>query len=100
MKIYTAFTLVCIFSKGQSQEDGLPLFTWLRTAEPVLKITYPDGGSDLVTLRQFNPIPIQPWERQEDVDTCIHDGFMTNEKGVYVTVNGCAYSDTFEVKIV
>jgi len=98
MKIYIAFALLCIFSKGQSQEDETPQFSWIHTTEPVLKITYPNGASDFVTLRQYNPIPLQPAERQEDVDSCIYDGFLAHEKDVYVTVNGCAHSETFDVK--
>jgi len=98
MKAFIAFSLFCTFANSLKREDQIPKFSWIQTAEPVLKITYPNGGSDLVTLKPFNPIPLQSGEREEDVDSCIYDGFMANEKDVYVTVTGCALSDTFNVR--
>jgi hypothetical protein len=35
-------------------------------------------------------------EREEDVDHCIFDGHLRNEKDVYVTLTGCPFSDNFE----
>jgi len=33
----------------------------------------------------------------EDVDTCIYDGYLAQEEDVYVTLTGCAHTDTFNV---
>jgi len=84
---------VLTFSHG----SGVPTFSWLQKPVPVLQITYPNGLSDSVILKSFNPIPAQSFERQEDIDTCIYDGYLTTEKDVYVTVTGCAHTDTFNV---
>jgi len=63
-----------------------------------LKITYPNGLSDIAVLKSFNPIPVQSYERLEDVDPCIYDGYLANEENVYVTLTGCAHTDTFNVQ--
>ena len=47
----------------------------------------------------YNPIPVGADERAEEVDNCIYDGYLMNEKDVYVTMAGCANSDNFQVKI-
>jgi len=96
MKIFIAFTLLCIFSEGQSQKCVSPKFTWIQTAEPVLQITYPNGVSDVVTLKKLN---LQPGKRQENAAaSCIYEGYMANEKDAYVSLAGCGLPDDFEVK--
>jgi len=98
MKAFITFTLLWTFSKAQGQEEEIPKFTWIHAPEPVLKITYPGGDYDVAILKQYNPIPLQPNERLEDVDACIYDGYLAKEEDVYVTVTGCAHSDTFDVR--
>jgi len=78
--------------------SGVPTFSWLQKPLTVLHITYPNGLTDFAVLKSFNPIPAQSFERQEDIDSCIFDGYLTNEKDVYVTVTGCAHTDTFNVQ--
>lgn len=78
--------------------SGVPTFSWLQSPQPVLKITYPNGQSDIAILKNFNPIPVQSYEREEDVDTCIYDGYLANESDVYVTLTGCAHTDTFNIQ--
>ena len=80
--------------------SGVPTFSWLQSPQPVLKITYPNGQSDIAILKNFNPIPVQSYEREEDVDTCIYDGYLANESDVYVTLTGCAHTDTFNVSCI
>jgi len=58
-------------------------------------VTYPSGLSDIAVLKNYSPIPVQSFERQEDVDTCIYDGYLSNENDVYVTLTGCAHTNTF-----
>jgi hypothetical protein len=82
-------------------ENKLPSFTWLNEESPfgvaLLKIRFPDGGSDeIVLLRKFNPIPVGANERAESVDECIYKGFLSQEKS-HVTITGCAKSDNFQV---
>jgi hypothetical protein len=90
------FSFVLLLASAASCcASGVPTFSWLQSPEPVLKITYPNGQSDIAILKSFNPIPVQSFERQEDVDTCIYDGYLANESDVYVTLTGCAHTDTF-----
>jgi hypothetical protein len=77
-----------------------PTFSWIQKPEPVLAITYPNGLSDVAVLKNYNPIPVQSNERQEDIDTCIYDGYLSNEIDVYVTLTGCAHTDTFNVRVI
>ena len=84
--------------------DSAPTFTWVGEPAPdqppCLKITFPDGGEDDVAhLRQFNPIPLAPHERSEDLDSCIFHGYLEFEKDVYITVTGCPESDKFLVTV-
>ena len=67
----------------------------------MLKINFPDGKeSDFANLKHFDIIPAGRNEDPSKVDSCIYDGYLTNEKNVYVTVTGgCAYSKSFEVKL-
>jgi hypothetical protein len=81
-------------SIGLPMHDGYPSFEWIGTLSfdeiPKLKISFPDGGvDDLAILQRYNPIPVGPTERSEDVDNCIFHGYLLTEKDVYVTVTGC-----------
>ena len=84
-----------------SCNEVLPSFSWekvnSRQAVPLLRITFPDGSDDYAVLKSFNPIPLGRDEREEDVDKCIFEGYLMNEKDVYVTLAGCVNSDTFQV---
>ena len=65
-----------------------------------MKIDFKDSQeADLAILRRFNPIPAGPAERSEDIDNCIYHGFLEKEKGVHVTVTGCAYTDNLQVSL-
>ena len=81
----------------------LPSFSWERvssrqTSMPIMKITYPHGTEDYAILQRYNPIPQGRDELEEDIDQCIFDGYLLNEKDVYVVMTGCPHSDSFEVK--
>lgn len=95
MNKFVVLVLLGVSSACQGIES--PTFEWIRTTDPVLKITFPNGVSDLAVLKTFNPIPLQTFERQEDVDACIYDGYLVNEENVYVTVTGCAQTNNFNV---
>ncbi len=83
---------------GLSSGSNSPQFTWLRAQpQPLLKVTFPDGQEDVAVLKRFNPIPIGPNERAENVDQCIFDGYLSEEKDVYVTVTGCPLTGNFDV---
>ncbi len=80
----------------------MPSFAWERassrqTSMPSMKITFPDGTEDYAVLQRYNPIPQGRDELEEDIDQCIFDGYLLNEKDVYVTMAGCPNSDSFEV---
>ena len=83
------------------QPEALPTFSWHDGPphqQPHLRISFPDGDKDdFAILREFNPIPLGPTERAEDVDNCIYDGYLQDEKDVYVVVTGCINTDTFQV---
>ena len=91
-----------VFSVSSQQE--LPSFSWekanARQFYPLLRIAFPDGSEDYAVLNAFNPIPLGRDEREEDVDNCIYDGHLLNEKDVYVTMAGCADSNTFQVNLI
>ncbi len=91
-----------VFSVLGQQE--LPSFYWekanARQFYPLLKISFPDGSEDYAVLNAFNPIPLGRDEHEEDVDNCIFDGYLMNEKDVYVTMAGCADSNTFQVSLI
>jgi hypothetical protein len=84
-----------------SCQTQLPSFSWekvnSRQHYPMLKINFPDGSEDYAVLSQFNPIPLGRDEQEEDVDKCIYDGYLANEKDVYVTMTGCINSNNFQV---
>jgi len=85
---------------GLSAGSASPQFSWLRVQpQPLLKVTFPDGQEDLAVLKRFNPIPAGPNEREEDIDQCIFDGYLSEEKEVYVTVTGCPLSGNFDVQL-
>ena len=90
-----------IFPTAFANPVGLPSFEWVSNgaALPLLKINFPDGkGSDFANLRHFEIIPAGRNEDPAKVDNCIYDGYLTNEKNVYVTLTGgCAHSKSFEV---
>jgi len=103
MQSYTKqnFLLFCNFL-AQSQAI-IPSFSWVenRASEagvPILKVTFPGNNEvDFIHLRHFNPIPLQPHERKEDVDLCIFEGHLENEPDVYaVLTGGCPFEDTFQ----
>jgi hypothetical protein len=64
-----------------------------------LKVTFQDGQEDIAVLKRYNPIPVGPNEREENVDQCIFDGYLADEKDVYVTVTGCPLSGNFDVTL-
>ncbi len=83
----------------------MPTFTWLHRqfspdGVPLLSINFHDGKpDDVAVLKQINPIPRQPKEREENIDNCIFGGFLQMETTVYVTLTGgCPFEDNFEVK--
>jgi len=95
-KLLCNFSAIC--------QANPPSFSWLenRASEagvPILQVTFPDANDvDFIHLKQFNPIPIQPHERAEDVDPCIFEGHLENEPDVYaVLTSGCPYENSFQV---
>jgi len=92
------------FTFSVSSQEELPSFSWekanARQSNPLLKITFPDGSEDYAVLNAFNPIPLGSDEHEEDVDNCIYNGYLMNEKDVYVTMAGCADSNTFQVSLI
>ena len=92
------FQLNRVNFKGLSVGSNLPQFTLLRAhPQPLLKVTFPDGQEDVAVLKRYNPIAVGPNEREEDVDQCIFDGYLSEEKDVYVTVTGCPSTGNFDV---
>lgn len=75
-------------------QEELPTFTWLsdRTSAdgvPLLAVKFP--GTDVVDhahLKPYNPIPLQPGEDPESVDSNIFNGYLENEPTATVTVTG------------
>ena len=67
---------------------------------PLLRVRFPDGiaDDDFVVLMPYNPIPQGRLERAEDMDPCIFQGFLQNEKDSAVTLTGCSLSDNFQVR--
>ena len=85
-------------------KSELPSFTWSSETTPfgvpLLRVAFPDEGQDdFAVLRSFNPVPLAAHERAEDLDSCIYEGYLLNEKDVHVTVTGCALSDNLQVII-
>jgi len=93
---------ICVLTASLALCQGnnaVPKFTWLKTQpQPLLKITFPDGSEDTAVLKRFNPIPVGPNEREEDVDPCIFDGYLRQEDDSYVTVTGCPLTGNFDVQ--
>jgi len=96
------FLFVLSLISAVSCQNPIPSFSWQQGPPhqvPLLRIRFPDGDKDdFAILKTFNPIPLGANERAEDVDSCIYDGYLQNESNVYVTVTGCANSDTFQVQ--
>ena len=89
-------------TEGFPKNNGNPSFEWIGkpSSEEALKlkISFPDGGGDdVAALQRFNPIPVGPAEKSEDIDSCIFHGYLQNEDGIYVTVTGCPHSHSLEV---
>ena len=83
-------------------KSELPSFSWGNEPSPFgvpfLRIAFPDqGNDDFAILKPYNPVPLAPHERSEDLDSCIYQGYLLNEKDVHVTMTGCAMSDNFKV---
>jgi len=96
-------SLTNYFLKGlcwAAAED--PAFSWVNEASadgvPLLRIRFPDGGADdFAVLKVFNPIPQGPLERAEEIDSCIFEGHLQNEKDAFIALTGCPNSDNFLV---
>jgi hypothetical protein len=56
------------------------------------------GHEDVAVLKPFNPIPQVASEREEEIDPCIFEGFLRNEKDSMITLTGCPLTDTFQVQ--
>jgi len=103
MKLAFALSFVLLgLASGTSQ---VPTFTWLHRqfspdGVPLLSINFHDGKpDDVAVLKQINPIPRQPKEREENIDNCIFGGFLQMETTVYVTLTGgCPFEDNFEIQ--
>ncbi len=85
----------------------MPTFTWLEDqfspdGIPLLSINFHDGKpNDVAVLKQFNPIPRQQMEREEDIDKCIFNGHLRDESTVYVTLTGgCPFDKDFDVRMI
>ena len=92
-------------TEGFPKNNGNPSFEWIGKPSSdealKLKISFPDGGEDdVAVLQRFNPIPVGPAERAEDIDNCIFHGYLLNEDGIYVTVTGCPNSRSLEVFLI
>ena len=78
---------------------GVPSFKWVQpSVEPFerLLIRFPDNGTeDVALLKRTNPIPLT--DDENDVDSCIFQGHLRDEKDVFVSLNGCPRSMTFDV---
>ena len=55
------------------------------------------GHRDVAVLKPFNPIPQAVSERVEEIDPCIYDGYLLEEKDSMITLTGCPLTDTFQV---
>ncbi len=68
---------------------------------PLLKVTFPDDNYfDYIHFNTFNPIPMQPHEKEEDIEPCLFEGYLEKEVDVYaVLTGGCPFNDSFEVKL-
>ena len=89
---------------GLASANTVPTFTWLedRSSEsgvPLLAVDFHDGKpDDVAILKQFNPIPMQAHEREEDIDNCIFNGHLRDEPNVHVTLTGgCPFDKNFDV---
>ena len=72
---------------NNQSESGLPSFKWIDPFGEYerLEITFPDRGSkDVAVLKNSSH--------------CIFKGHLIDEKGVFVALNGCPGSTTFDVR--
>jgi hypothetical protein len=101
MKFTCALAFALISAVSCTPPVALPSFSWEHETSrlvPLMKINFPDGSEDFAVLQTYNPIPVGADERAEEVDNCIYDGYLMNEKDVYVTMAGCANSDNFQIQ--
>ena len=80
----------CNCSDGQ-----LPRFRWVpqseRSADPgvqLLSITYPDSITE--DYAHLKP--------SFDNFNCLYQGYLEHENDVFVSLNGCPYENTFDVR--
>ena len=83
----------------------MPTFSWLEDqfspdGVPLLSINFHDGKpNDVAILKQFNPIPRQQNEKEEDIDKCIFNGNLRDEPKAHVTLTGgCPFDKNFDVR--
>ena len=91
-------------SSGIASATNVPTFSWLEDqfspdGIPLLSVNFHDGKpNDVAILKQFNPIPRQRDEREEDIDKCIFNGHLRDESTVHVTLTGgCPFDKNFDV---
>ena len=51
----------------------------------------------MAVLKPFNPIPQAAFEREEEIDPCIYEGYLLDEKDSMITLTGCPLTDNFQV---
>ena len=79
--------------------NGLPSFEWKASKGKYkyLAVHFPDNGpGDVVALKRTNPIPSTKEDKK--LDRCTFQGYLRDEQEVFVAVNGCPGSRTFEVR--
>ena len=92
-------------STGQSVNAIVPILSWdpvqvSPDGIPLLNIYFNDGKkNDSILLARYNPIPLEDFETQAEVDQCIFNGYLKDEPDVYVTLTGgCPFDQNFEVR--
>ena len=90
---------------GHTVKATVPKFSWdpvqlSSDGIPLLNVDFFDGKkSDSILLTRYNPIPLEDFEKDGDVDHCIFNGYLKDDPDVYVTLTGgCPFDDNFEVK--
>jgi hypothetical protein len=83
--------------------NSVPGFVWEDKASengiPLLRVHFPGGeADDFAVLSRYNPIPQGLLEREEEIDGCIFEGFLLNEKDASVTVTGCPYTGNMQAR--
>jgi len=91
---------------GFAASSKVPTFTWLHDQAspdgvPLLSVDFHDGQpGDVVVLKSHNPLPVQKYEKESDVDKCIFVGHLRDEPDVYVSLTGgCPFEGKFEIKM-